>query len=141
MKLPEYYKIGSVGDIIQWINGTKYRVTSLDSPSLIGVDELRGDLSVYGHTTITNAEGDYITVIKSVKNTTSMLRKISNAIKKFVSVDIQAQVKAGFRNGDLELTEEGRAVAVEMLLSNNKAANDDLTARANEVIAEAEKDK
>jgi hypothetical protein len=35
------------------------------------------------------------------------MKKLSNAVKKFLNADLQAQLKAGYRNGDLELTQVG----------------------------------
>lgn len=71
----------------------------------------------------------------------TIMNKISNAFKKFLNADLQAQVKAGYRNGELELTPEGRSMAIECLLASDTAAQAAFTAAANEVVAEAEKTK
>jgi hypothetical protein len=49
---------------------------------------------------------------------------------------LRAQLKAGYRNGDLELTQEGKDVLLEMLADTMA---DKFTTAANEKIAEEEK--
>ena len=66
----------------------------------------------------------------------SIMKKLSNAVKKFLNADLQAQLKAGYRNGDLELTQEGKDVLLELLADT---VADKFTAAANEKIAEEEK--
>lgn len=73
---------------------------------------------------------------KSKQPTITM--KLTNAFKKFLSADLQAQVKAGYRNESLELTEAGKTALLEILADANKEA---FTASANEVIADQEKHK
>lgn len=65
-----------------------------------------------------------------------IMKKLSNAVKKFLNADLQAQLKAGYRNGDLELTQEGKDVLLELLADT---VADKFTASANEKIAEEEK--
>jgi hypothetical protein len=66
----------------------------------------------------------------------STMKKLSNAVKKFLNADLQAQLKAGYRNGDLELTQDGKDVILELLADT---VADKFTAAANEKIAEEEK--
>lgn len=74
-----------------------------------------------------------------IVNKKSTMEKITNAFKKFLNPDLQAQVKAGYRNGGLELTEVGKTVALEALLEATPSAQSAFTASANEAIAEEEK--
>lgn len=69
------------------------------------------------------------------KNKTFM-SKVSTMMKKLLDADTQALVKAGFVNGDLELTSEGTKQLQTILFVANKAA---LVEAAEEVIAEEEK--
>lgn len=66
----------------------------------------------------------------------SITMKITNAFKKFLSPDLQAQVKAGFRDDGLNLTEAGKVAAIEALLDATPAAQTALVAAANEIVAE-----
>jgi hypothetical protein len=72
-------------------------------------------------------------------NKKSIMEKISNAFKKFISADLQTQVKAGFRNGGLELTEAGKVAAIEALLDGSTDAQKAFVASAQQIIDEAEK--
>jgi hypothetical protein len=67
-----------------------------------------------------------------------LMKTISNAFKKFLSPELQAQVKAGFRDSNLELTQDGKDVLLELLASDKEK---ELTTKANEKIAEEEKQK
>lgn len=80
----------------------------------------------------------YTTGIDFGQNQTkkSTMKKLSNEVKKFLNVDLQAQLKAGYRNGDLELTQEGKDVLLELLVDT---VADKFTASATEKIAEEEK--
>jgi hypothetical protein len=51
---------------------------------------------------------------------------------------LQAQLKAGYRNGDLELTQEGKDVLLELLADT---VADKFTAAANEKITEETKNE
>ena len=66
----------------------------------------------------------------------TIMKRLSNAVKKFLNADLQAQLKAGYRNGDLELTQEGKDVLLELLADT---VGDRFTTAANEKIAEEEK--
>jgi len=68
-------------------------------------------------------------------------RWVSLRFKRFLNADLQTQVKAGYRNGELELTEEGRMVAIEALLEATPEAQKALTTSAQEVVVENEKSK
>lgn len=72
----------------------------------------------------------------------TIMTKLTNAVKKFLSPDLQTQIKAGFRSeGTLELTSDGKTAAIEALLDANLAAMTAFTAAANEIVVEQEKTK
>lgn len=50
------------------------------------------------------------------------MKKISNMMKKLLDSDIQDLVKAGFINGDLELTSEGKQALMELMFDTQRAA-------------------
>jgi hypothetical protein len=62
--------------------------------------------------------------------------KITNLVKKLVDADTQALIKAGYLNGDLELTSQGRAELETIAFTANKEA---LVALAKEKVAEESK--
>ena len=64
-----------------------------------------------------------------------MVKKLGIMMKKILDTDVQSLVKAGFINGDLELTNEGMKALTAVLFDANKAA---LVVMANEMIAEEE---
>ncbi len=66
----------------------------------------------------------------------SMVKKLSNWIKRTVNEDTQKLIKAGMLNGDLEPTEAGWDILEEIQWEKNHT---DLVKRADEIIAEAEK--
>ena len=66
----------------------------------------------------------------------TIMKTLTNTLKKILPGDIQLQYKAGFRNGDIELTQEGVNELINILADKYKA---ELTARAEEVIKEEEK--
>ena len=68
----------------------------------------------------------------------TMLQELTNALKKHLPGDIKKQYKAGFRNGDLELTKKGVEVLVEEILTDKY--NDELTEKAEEIIKEHEEE-
>jgi len=69
----------------------------------------------------------------------TMLQELTNALKKHLPGDIKKQYKAGFRNGDLELTKKGVEVLVEEILADKY--NDELTEKAEEIIKEHEEEE
>lgn len=73
-----------------------------------------------------------IKLINSNNNKT-MLKTIGVMMKKLLDADTQKLVKAGFINGDLELTSDGMKALTAVLFDANKAA---LVAEADIVIAE-----
>lgn len=75
---------------------------------------------------------DYKPVKKTIMNT------VTTMMKKMLDGDTQALVKAGYVNGGLELTPEGKIALVEILFTEYKT---ELVASAKEVIKEAEKNK
>ena len=66
----------------------------------------------------------------------TIMKTLTNTLKKVLPGDIQTQYKAGFRNGDIELTQEGVNELINILADKYKA---ELTARAEEIIKEEEK--
>ncbi len=70
-------------------------------------------------------------------NKKTIMQKVSNMMKKILDKDTQALVKAGFINGNLDLTCDGVAALNAIIFSEKKA---ELVALANEKIAEAEKE-
>lgn len=75
----------------------------------------------------------------STKKTT--MEKITVAFKKFISADLQNAVKAGFRNGGLELTDKGVVIAIEALLAATPAAQAEFDKASADAVAEMEKAK
>lgn len=67
----------------------------------------------------------------------TMIKKLSNFIKKTVNSDTQELLKAGLINGDLEPTTEGKNELVQIIWFANLDA---LVVRAKEINAEAEAD-
>lgn len=79
----------------------------------------------------------HLKVIGKLTKKTFMSR-LSIMMKKLLDADTKKLVEAGFINGDLNLTEEGRVQLQTILFMANKA---ELVKNAEEVIAEAEKEK
>jgi hypothetical protein len=65
----------------------------------------------------------------------NMIQKISSTLKRVLSASMQAQYKAGFRNGDLALTEKDRNELLELLAAKHEK---ELTDVAKEIIKEEE---
>ena len=70
------------------------------------------------------------------KHKKTMLQQLTNTLKKILPSDIQKQYRAGFRNGDLAITELGLRELTEILADKFKK---ELTDRALEVIKSEEK--
>jgi hypothetical protein len=66
----------------------------------------------------------------------TIMKTLTNTLKKILPGDIQTQYKAGFRNGDIELTQEG---VTELLNILAEKFQPELTARAEEIVKEEEK--
>lgn len=81
-------------------------------------------------------EKNHYEVIKNKPKT--MIKKLSNFIKKTVNADTQELLKAGLINGDLEPTVEGKNELVQIIWFANLDA---LVVRAKEINAEAEAKK
>jgi hypothetical protein len=111
----EYLKVGEI-----------YEVVKTSSASAGVYIDVRNDKLISG----TPVERFVLVTANTTMN------KISNAFKKFLNQDLRAQLKAGYRNGDLELTQEGKDVLLEMLADTMA---DKFTTAANEKIAEEEK--
>lgn len=62
--------------------------------------------------------------------------KVTSMVRRLLDKDAQTLVKAGFFNGDLELTDEGKKALFAIMLDANKAA---LVVEAQEVIDEKDK--
>lgn len=75
--------------------------------------------------------------LELIKTKTFMTR-VSIMMKKLLDGDTQTLVKAGFINGDLELTDEGSKALLAVVFTNLKA---ELVKIAQEQIDEEEKDK
>jgi hypothetical protein len=73
-----------------------------------------------------------------ITNKPTIMQKLTSALKRILSPELQTQYKAGLRNGELELTERGRQELLEILAVEQA---DKLTAVAKEIIAEEEKSK
>jgi hypothetical protein len=119
-----------VGNIIEWIGrDSQWKITEIDDKYFHGecLADGRG-----GKDDIENF-GDY----KLVKNNNRM-QKVSIMMKKLLDKDTQILVKAGFIDGDLNLTTEGLHALNSILFATNKA---DLVVLAQEAIDEEEKNK
>lgn len=77
---------------------------------------------------------DFYQIIKTKK---SIMKKLNIMMKKLLDADTQSLVKAGYINGDLELTCEGKEALFTLMFDGLKA---DLVKLAVEKIAEEEKD-
>lgn len=66
------------------------------------------------------------------------MKKLTTLMKKLLDADTQTLVKAGYINGDLEVTEAGEIALVNLLFMTNKA---DLVVMAQADLDEAEKEK
>lgn len=67
---------------------------------------------------------------------TNKMQTLTSALKRVLSKSLQAQYRAGLRNGELELTEKGRNELLEILAVEKEK---ELTEVAKEIIAEEEK--
>ena len=65
----------------------------------------------------------------------TIMQKLTNTLKRVLNKDMQAQYKACFRNGDLELTQKGANALLEILAVKHEK---ELADAAREVIEEAE---
>lgn len=70
-----------------------------------------------------------------LENKKTIMQKVSLMMKKLLSKDIQTLVKAGYINGDLDLTERGKDVLLAQLFESNRA---ELVKSAEEELAEEE---
>lgn len=71
-------------------------------------------------------------------NNKTLMKKLSIMMKKLLDKETQLLVKAGFINGDLEITTEGQHALNSVLFTEKKA---ELVKLAEEVISESEKNK
>ena len=71
-------------------------------------------------------------------NKQPIMTKLTNAFKKFLSPSLKAQVEAGFRGSDLELTPEGNRTLMEIVAEK---FDKEFTDKAKERVAENKADK
>lgn len=69
-------------------------------------------------------------------NNTKPMNKLNSMMKRLLDADTQTLVKAGFINGDLELTNDGRNALWAIIFEQNKPA---LVAEATAKLAEEKK--
>ncbi len=74
---------------------------------------------------------------KLTKKEKGFMKKLNTMMRKLLDVDTQTLVKAGYLNGDLELTEEGKEALFGILFVANKA---ELVASAQAVLDEEAKE-
>lgn len=71
-----------------------------------------------------------------IRKSTNIMKKVGSMFKRLVDADTQALYKAGYINGDLELTEKGSKELMVILFDANKKS---LVDAANQEIVEEEK--
>lgn len=71
-------------------------------------------------------------------NKQPIMTKLTNAFKKFLSPSLKAQVEAGFRGSDLELTPEGNRTLMEIVAEK---FDKEFTDKAKERVAEEKKEQ
>lgn len=76
---------------------------------------------------------DLMSRTQSNKPKHKFMNKLTSALKKILPSDIQKQYRAGFRDGELSLSEFGKEELLEILADKYK---EELTERANETIKE-----
>lgn len=84
-----------------------------------------------------SSTGEYYKIIKTT-NENTMIKTVSNMMKRLLDADTQTLVKAGYINGDLELTCRGLLALQTIIFVQNKAA---LVESAQADITEAEAQK
>lgn len=72
------------------------------------------------------------------KTNKTIMEKVSNGFKLFTDKKTQTLKKAGFINGDLEMTDEGVSVLLNIILAEKK---DELVAKAEELLQEEKEAK
>ncbi len=82
-------------------------------------------------------EGIPVTNISNKDKKKPLMTRLNNFMKKLLDADTQALIKAGYINGDLELTCNGREALEFISFNANKA---ELVTMANEKIADEEKE-
>jgi len=80
---------------------------------------------------------DYSNTVNG-KQTMTVLKRLTNALKKKLHPDYHKQYQAGIIDDNLELTSIGRDILVELLAEDKKK---ELTEAAEEMIKEAKEDK
>lgn len=71
-----------------------------------------------------------------IENNKSSMSKISIMMKKLLNSNVQKQVKVGYINGDLELTDKGTKALLSILYTEKEV---ELTAMADEELVQEEK--
>lgn len=87
---------------------------------------------------IVERDKEQIKEIINNKEETSMLQKLTTTLKKHLPGPIQKQYRAGFRNGDMELTSNGVGVLLEIVADKYEK---ELTESAVAQIAEVESEQ
>ena len=99
-------------------------------------DTWSGDRWRYScHEKITEIDA-YCELVSSSKNKKTTMNKLTSMLKRLLDADSQLLYKAGFLNGDLEITEEGLKELNGILFN---AYMPQLVEKAKEIIAEEEK--
>jgi len=103
----------------------------------VGFDKNINGHDCGGHAKIGHGWWVYACEITKISNKITIMKKLSNFIKKTVDGDTQELLKAGYINGDLEPTDEGKNRLGEILWFANLPA---IVALAKEANLEAEKE-
>jgi hypothetical protein len=139
MKIEEYLKIAKTGDIIDtscpWGHLRLVVYVGLDFITCIWVEKVDGGYRAR-ECWAQKVTGSCVWECKIIENiyNNNKTMKITNLVKKILDKDTQILVKAGFINGDLQLTEEGTQELLGLLFLENKTK---LVEIANEKINEA----
>lgn len=124
-------KKGVIGEITK-IEGNKYYINNCShSFTYTDWNGVEGTLEIL----------EQINPSESVATTpkkTSKMQKLTATFKRLTDKPTQTLFKAGFVDGDLELTEAGREALLSLMLAENKEA---LVALAQEAIDEEKEDK
>lgn len=85
---------------------------------------------------LTESRREIINKVEQYKSIKAKMQKLTTTLKRVLSPSLQAQYKAGLRNGELALTECGKNELLEILAQKHEK---ELTEIAKEMIAEEEK--
>jgi len=110
--------------------GEKYKVVATHNTDCGFWLDIQGKSVKGDPIVISGVSSSNFTLIK-----TNKMNKLTTTLKRILSKNLQAQYKAGFRNGDIELTEQGKQELLEILAQEKE---EELTKIAKEVLAEKE---